>query len=321
MGTKGIDLFDCHCDAVMLRCLQGGGLRRNEGHVDLERAGRYGRYGQFFALFGQPEAYPGGDWSGLTHREIFRMEYALFTREMEANRDIIVHCRTGAEAEAAFAGGKMAAFLSVEGAELLDCSLERLEQAYELGVRAVNLTWNCANALSGSNCQEPERGLTPQGRAFVGKMERLGMLVDVSHLSDPGFWDVAQLLDGPFIASHSNARSVFPHARNLTDEQFTAIIEHGGVAGLNLYGEFLGRPAELDTVVAHLEHWLELGGAQAVCLGCDLDGCSILPHGIQGVQDLEKLYERLLRRNYSEDVVRGVFYQNLMRVVSKVCIM
>lgn len=321
MGTKGIDLFDCHCDAVMLRCLQGGGLRRNEGHVDLERAGRYGRYGQFFALFGQPEAYPGGDWSGLTHGEIFRMEYELFTREMEANQDIIVHCRTGAEAEAAFAAGKMAAFLSVEGAELLDCSLEQLERAWMLGVRAVNLTWNYANALSGSNQEGAQQGLTAQGRAFVGKMAQLGMLVDVSHLSDPGFWDVAELLDGPFIASHSNARSVFPHARNLTDEQFTAIIEHGGVAGLNLYGEFLGRPAELDTVVAHLEHWLELGGAQAVCLGCDLDGCSILPQGIQGVQDLEKLYERLLRRNYSEDVVRGVFYQNLMRVVSKVCIM
>ncbi len=98
-----------------------------------------------------------------------------------------------------FRSGRRAAFLSVEGAELLDCSLERLEEAHAMGVRAVNPTWNHVNALSGTNAEEPERGLTPQGRAFVRKMERLGMLVDVSHLSDPGFWDVAEELSGPFL--------------------------------------------------------------------------------------------------------------------------
>lgn len=180
---------------------------------------------------------------------------------MAANADLAAFCRTGAEAEAAFRSGRRAAFLSVEGAELLDCSLERLEEAHAMGVRAVNPTWNHVNALSGTNAEEPERGLTPQGRVFVRKMERLGMLVDVSHLSDPGFWDVAEELSGPFFASHSNARAVFSHPRNLTDEQFTAIIDHNGVVGLNLYANFLGERADLDTAIAHLEHCWSWGAS------------------------------------------------------------
>ena len=172
----------------------------------------------------ESRAHPRFDPSGKP-TEFSSEEYALFEREMAANADLAAFCRTGAEAEAAFRSGRRAAFLSVEGAELLDCSLERLEEAHAMGVRAVNPTWNHVNALSGTNAEEPERGLTPQGRVFVRKMERLGMLVDVSHLSDPGFWDVAEELSGPFFASHSNARAVFSHPRNLTDEQFTAIID------------------------------------------------------------------------------------------------
>ncbi len=319
--NRSIDLFDGHCDTVLMRYLQGGNFWKNDGHVDLERAGRYRRYAQFFAIWGQPEDFPGRDLRGMALWSIFQEEYNLFRREMADQQDRIRHCRTAAEAEDAFAEGKAAAFLSVEGAELLDCSLERLEEAHTLGVRAVNLTWNHKNALSGTNLEEPEKGLTPQGRAFVEKMGRLGMLVDVSHLSDPGFWDVAELVPGPFFASHSNARQVFSHTRNLTDAQFTAIIDHNGVAGLNLYAQFLGERVDLDTVVSHLEHWLELGGERSIALGGDLDGCSQLPEGFRGVEDWERLWERLLQRNYSEALLRALFFENLMRVVSEVCTM
>lgn len=311
-----MELFDGHCDTVLMCRQFGGGFARNQYHVDLERAGRYQKYAQFFALFGQPEDFP-----GMSFREIFQLEYDLFRREMEANTGVITHCRTAKEAEAAFTAGKMAAFLSVEGAELLDCSTERLEEAYALGVRSVNLTWNHVNPLSGTNAEETGRGLTLQGKAFVRKSEELGMLVDVSHLSDPGFWDVAETLSGPFWASHSNARGVFSQPRNLTDTQFTAIIDHNGVAGLNLYAEFLGDDPDVDTVLSHLEHWLELGGARNISLGGDLDGCSRLPAGFTGVESWTVLYERLLQRNYSEALIQDLFFNNLMRVVSEVCIM
>lgn len=311
-----MDLFDGHCDTILKCYLEGGGLRRQTGHLDLERRRGKGRWAQFFATFGSPEDMPGRSlW------EVFLEEYALFRSEMDANADLVTFCRTGAEAQAAFAAGKTAAFLSAEGAELLDCDLDKLRLAHRMGVRIVNITWNHPNALSGTNAEEQDRGLSEQGRAFVKTMGELGMLVDVSHLSDPGFWDVMEITDRPVVATHSNSRAVFPHPRNLTDEQFTAIINTNGVAGLNMYAGFLGDDPDLDTVVSHLEHFLALGGENNVSIGGDWDGITSMPRGMSGIQDMEKLYEHLLRRNYSEALLEKVFYSNLMRVVNEVCSM
>ncbi|MGI5973427.1 MAG: dipeptidase [Oscillospiraceae bacterium] len=309
-------VFDGHCDTI-LRCYQkGGGIRRNDGHLDLERMRKYGGYAQFFAIFGSK-----GDMLGRSLWQVFQEEYAIFHREMAENADLVEHCRTAAEAEAAWRRGKNAAFLSVEGADLLECSLEKLERAYELGVRAVNLTWNYENALSGTNEEGAERGLTKQGRAFVEKMQELGMLVDVSHLSDPGFWDVIALAGKPIFASHSNSRAVCPHKRNLTDAQFTAIIGNHGVAGLNLCDEFIGENPDMDQTVAHIEHFLALGGEKNVSLGGDWDGITGMPEGFHGIQDLDALAERLLQMNYPEEQVADLFCNNLMRVVREVCTM
>lgn len=310
-------VFDGHCD-TLLRCYQrGGGFRENSGHLDLRRMGKLGQCAQFFAVFGSPDETPGRSlW------EVFLAQEAIFRREMAANRDLAIHCRTAGEAEAAWTAGKQAAFLSVEGAELLECDLQRLEEAYRMGVRAVNLTWNYENRLSGSNDESPQKGLTEQGRAFVRRMQELGMLVDVSHLSDPGFWDVMELAQKPVFASHSNSRAICPHKRNLTDEQFTAIIGNHGVAGLNMAAEFVGESdPTIDTVVTHIEHWLSLGGEKNVSLGGDWDGIDAMPQGITGFQDLEALAERLLRMNYPERQVEDLFYNNLMRVVREVCTM
>ncbi|NCB62489.1 MAG: membrane dipeptidase [Clostridia bacterium] len=310
-----MDLFDGHCDTIYRAYQMGGGIRKSGGHLDLLRTRKYERYAQFFALFADREELG----SGETLHEVMMAQYRIFLYEMEENSDLVSFCRTGKEAESAFQSGKSAAFLSVEGADLLNCDLALLEDAYHMGVRAVNLTWNHPNRLSGTNAEEKDRGLSGHGRAFVEKMQQLGMLIDVSHLSDPGFWDVVAMVKKPVIATHSNARSVFFDTRNLTDEQFTAIIKNNGVAGLNMYAGFLGKAPGLDTVMDHLEHFLSLGGEKNVALGGDWDGCSELPEGVGGIQDMDKLYERLLSRNYNETLVRGVFFTNMQRVVSKVC--
>jgi len=316
------DLFDGHCDTVS-RCWQENtGLAHNAGNLDLERAGGFRRYGQFFAPFGElSPAHP------EQLARAFDAQYALFAREMEANADRIVLCRTGQEADAAFADGRRAAFLSVEGAELLGCSLEGLDRAYQLGVRAVNLTWNHANALSGSVMEEPERGLSELGRRFVRRMQEYGMLVDVSHLSDAGFWDVVELSEEagvPFFASHSDARAVYPHPRSLTDEMFRAVARCGGTVGINLYRPLLAGPEEpvnVDTVLAHMEHFLSLGGERTLALGCDFDGChDLLPDGLDGIGQLERLCDGMLRRGFPEPLARGILFENLKRVVSEVCI-
>lgn len=320
---RKFDLFDGHCD-TLLRCwhtdgpeFNGGSLRENNGALDLLRVQKsLGHYCQFFAIFGSWDTKP-----GMGCRQIFLEQYDLFCREVERNRDLIALCRTAAEAEQANREGKTAAFLAVEGAELLSCDIAKLEDAYEKGVRAVNITWNCANELSGTSQEKPDCGLTEQGVRFVRRMQELGMIVDVSHLSDPGFWDVAQLAEEagkPFIAGHSNSRTLCAHKRNLTDEQFTAIIKCNGVAGLNMCGEFLGEHPSLDTLVAHIEHWMSLGGESSVAIGGDWDGCKLLP-GMNDITGLEQLYERLLRMNYSEKMVQAIFYDNMIRVVKEVC--
>ena len=321
-----IPLFDAHCDTLSRNVstkhpfYAGGSLRRNTGHLDLERLHTaFAPSAQFFAVFDSWDDEKSRKVESLYSR--FQAQYALFCRAMEESADLAIHCRTAAEAEAANAAGKTAAFLSVEGAELLDCDEDKLEDAWRKGVRMVNLTWNFENVLSGSNAEVPDRGLTGPGCVFVRKMQKLGMIVDVSHLSDPGFWEVAELSEAagvPFIASHSNARSLCPHKRNLTDEQFAAIIKSRGVAGLNLCDKFLaGRPT-LDDAAAHIEHFLALGGEENVAIGGDWDGCDLCP-GVEQITDIGLLYERLLRRNYSETLVQAIFYNNLMRVVREVC--
>ncbi len=307
-----IPLFDAHCDTLHRCAASPGSGFTGGGQWDLAKMGRFCPKGQFFAIW----------WDSARENDGFAAQYAVFQRECRRHSGAVSFCRTGAEGQAAARAGKLAAYLSVEGGELLECSLARLEEAWRLGVRCVNLTWNHANALSGSHCDRPEQGLTSLGRAFVRRMGELGMLIDVSHLSDAGFWDVMEATDRPVVATHSNSRSVFFHTRNLTDRQFTAIMDHNGAVGLNAYAAFLGPdPVTQDRLIAHLEHFLALGGEKTVALGGDWDGCDRLPAGCDGVWDWEKLYEALLRRNNKEDLVRDLFYNNLMRVVNEVCIM
>ncbi|MCL2562757.1 MAG: dipeptidase [Oscillospiraceae bacterium] len=314
-----LPLFDAHCDTLYEMRRQNQTLARNRLHVDLERGLRYAPWAQFFAIF----------------EFDFASQYALFQDALRANRDSMTLCRTASDAERAGAAGKCAAFLSVEGAELLGCDLGRLTAAHELGVRMVTLTWNHANALSGTNVEETERGLTDLGRQFVRRCGELGVIVDVSHISERGFWDVAEVLDRPFVASHSNAACLCSHSRNLTDAQFLAIVKAGGVAGLNLYSTFVGGSPprgpslaatrqftlpDIDGAIAHVEHFCSLGGEKSVAIGADLDGCDSLPQGIAGIQDMEKLAEGLLRKNYTEALVHDIFYNNLFRVVEEVCV-
>lgn len=238
-----------------------------------------------------------------------------FRKQMKRSNAYICHCRTAKDALAANQSGKAAAFLSVEGAELIDCSVEQLERAAADGVIAINLTWNHANAISGSCCDNSARGLSSVGRSFVRRMQELGVLVDVSHLSDKGFWDVMEITEKPLIASHSNARSVWNHKRNLTDEQIAAIIHNQGIIGLNFYREFIGRGMDFDAVRVHLDHILDLGGEKQIAIGGDWDGCDTIDP-LPAIHRLTDLYEYLLAHGYSKSLLNDLYFNNLMRVVS-----
>ena len=160
-------------------------------------------------------------------------------------------------------------------------------------------------------------GLTNKGRQFVMRAQELRIMLDMSHISERGFWDTLEISTRPVIAGHSNSKAVCNVPRNLSNEQFAALVRRGGGAGINLYPEFLGLGRDIDAVFAHIDHFMSLGGERSVFLGCDLDGIEETPRGISGVQDLGKIYETLLRHNYSEQLVCDIFRNNILKVMEK----
>ena len=307
-------LFDGHCDTLLGLLgnprsgpLPVGSLYENTLHVDLKRGLELDFYAQVFALFGFRE---------MGFADVFDTLYGRFAEEMEACRDSVSFCRSRSEAEAAGKAHKAAAFLSIEGAEVIGCRPEKLEDAAAKGVRGFGVCWNRANEITGTCAEDTDRGLGPKGRELVRLAEELHMVTDVSHLSDPGFWDVEKLAGGPFIASHSNSRAIHPHPRNLTDDMFRAIRDHGGTVGLNLYALFLGEEnVTVETALRHIDHFLDLGGEKTLAIGGDLDGCEQLPEGISGLQDVHLIRDALAQRGYGEELLDDIFCNNLLRVL------
>ncbi|MGM9592482.1 MAG: dipeptidase [Oscillospiraceae bacterium] len=299
-----IPLFDCHCDTAVRARLTGRGLRDNSLHLDLMRLKKFSPAAQVFAVCTETLDEPQEKASAVIR---------YFKEQIEMNSDIVKLCLNSHDIISATGGGKIAVLLSVEGAE----QIGDIEMAYALGVRIVHITWNLDNELCGS-AMGSGAGLSENGRTFVKKAQKLGIMLDMSHISEQGFWDVLEVSRKPVIAGHSNAKALCPAQRNLSDEQFVALKNQGGGAGINLYPDFLGLGRDIDAVFAHIEHFMALGGEKAVFLGCDLDGIDEMPKGIHGVQDLGKIYEVLLRHNYPESLVRDIFFNNIMNIMEKV---
>ena len=286
MTVGKIPYFDAHCDTLS-RCLaEGWALWENPGHLDLKRLSAYAPRGQVFAIYlNSAEVAPQARWGRV------KEQAHLFQTAREAHPDIMGRCA-----------------LSLEGAELAGCDAARLEELKGWGVKWVNLTWNHPNALAGS-CVTGE-GLTDAGRAFVRACWALGLAIDVSHLSDRGFWDLMDMLDGPVLASHSDSRALCPHRRNLTDDMARAIFQAGGFVGLNFCRDFLGEHPTAETAADHLERFLSLGGEGCVGLGSDFDGADV-PADLSGLEDIPNLWAVLERRGLGEPLLEKLFCRNL----------
>ncbi len=309
-------VFDLHCDtayALMGKDLcEYGSLRSNHYHFDLERAKNSPGFTQCFACFTTPEMQ---SWHHKSPTVVFEMELATILREIEKNKDIISLAYNEKDILKNREKEKLSAILSIEGPAAFDYDPALLEDLFRLGFRITTLGWNESNPLTGSHLTG--EGLTDLGREYVKEAQRLGMLVDVSHISDQGFWDIMEITQAPVIASHSNSRTVHPSTRNLTDDMFREICRTGGVAGINFYGDFLGENPNVHTIAEHILHFLSLDPeGNHIALGGDLDGCEKLPEGFRGVQDYPVIAEELLRCGLSEDLVLQIFWKNALGVFS-----
>ncbi len=310
-------VFDFHCDTALALLgedvNQAGSLRKNNLHIDLERASALGGYAQCFACFTTPFME---EWNHVSPIVIFEREIATIQREVEENKDLIAIAYTPGEIEENRRNGKMSAILTLEGTAGFGHDPELLESLSLIGFRISSLGWNEKNPLTGSHMTGG--GLTDQGREYVREAQRLGMLIDVSHISDEGFWDIMKITSAPVIATHSNSRSVWNESRNLTDDMFRAICETGGVAGYNVCAEFTGENPTIDTMCDHIFHFMELDpSGKHIALGGDLDGITNMPAGFEGVQSYPVLAQRLMERGLTEGQVMDIYWNNAIGVMER----
>ena len=312
-------VFDLHCDTALALLGEdmnsAGSLRHNNLHIDLERARTLPGYAQCFACFTTPFME---QWHSISPITVFERELATIQREVAANSDLIAIAYSAAQVEKNRENGKMSAILTIEGPAGFGFDPALLEDLHKIGFRITTLGWNEQNPLCGSH--KTGGGLTDQGREFVREAQRLGMLIDVSHISDEAFWDIMNITQAPVIATHSNSRAVCDVSRNLTDDMFRAICETGGVAGFNQCAPFVGEKPDLDTACDHFLHCMELDPeGRHIALGGDMDGCDELPDGFSGVQDYPALARRLLERGLDETTVHNIFWDNVIGVMSRCC--
>ena len=308
-----MNFIDFHCDTIetLLNNPNNWSLSKNNLSVDIEKMKKGNSLAQFFALYIN---------QGETNNPLDTCLKMVdkFYLELDNNKDSIALATNYKDLTKNKQKGKISAFLAIEGGEAINGSLYNLRNFYRLGVRLVTLTWNFPNEIGFPNCKDEYvyRGLTSFGQELVREMNNLSMIIDVSHLSDKGFYDVARLSKKPFIASHSNSRTITNHPRNLTDEMIKILSQKGGVMGINFEKSFLGEniPAKVSDMINHIKHIRKVGGIDVIAIGSDFDGVE-LPSEITNIGEIDKLSFELAKNNFSEEEIEKIFYKNALRVI------
>ena len=314
--------FDLHCDTLLIMRQENCRLDNAPGHIDLDKLTNGGSMLQCFADF-----IPSHDFAekiGVSEEpwDFFLHQAERFERETACFPDRLRPVRSMEELRQNRALGLASAMLTVEDAACVDGRLERLHTMYDRGVRMISLTWNYENCIGFPNSADPvlhAKGLKDFGFEMLDEMGRFGMVVDVSHLSEGGFWDVARENKKPFIASHSCARALCDHSRNLTDEQLRALGDGGGVCGVNFYSRFLRPDADYtsnEDILRHMEYIANRAGIEAVALGSDFDGidCTLEMQDYGGLAHLGEL----IADRFGGDNAEKIFYRNTLRVFTDV---
>lgn len=307
-------MIDLHCDTIMklIDYPSNGDLYRNTWKVDIEKLQKAHSKVQDFALFinlGDTND-PYGRYEAMRN---------LCTSQIHYYGEHIQHVLSYQDVESVYETGKIGALMSIEEGGVLGGDLDKLKQAYQDGVRLITLTWNYPNGLGEPHCGEQHKKLTSKGVEFVEAMQDLGIIVDCSHLNDAGTEQLGDILDVPFVASHSNAREVTAHTRNLPDNLIKLIANKGGVIGLNFAQSFLGTSpiSRIEDIVKHGLYLINKGGEDVVALGTDFDG--IKPDTeIKDTSEMYRLYDAFKEAGLSEEQCEKLFWKNADRLLKEI---
>lgn len=307
-------MIDLHCDTIMqlLDHPDSGDLYRNTWKIDIEKLQKAHSKVQDFALFIN---------LGKTNDPYGRYEEMrnLCSTQIHLYGEHIQHVLSYQDVESVYESGKIGALMSIEEGGVLGGDLDKLKQAYQDGVRLITLTWNYPNGLGEPHCGEQHKKLTSKGIEFVEAMQDLGIIVDCSHLNDAGTEQLGDILDAPFVASHSNAREVTAHTRNLPDNLIKIIANKGGVIGLNFAQSFLGTSpvSRIDDIVKHGLYLINKGGEDVVALGTDFDG--IKPNTeIKDASEMYRLYDAFKEAGLSVEQCEKLFWKNADRLLKEI---
>ncbi|HNV18194.1 MAG TPA: dipeptidase [Rectinema sp.] len=318
-------VIDAHCDTLM--AITGRSMNKEERnprdffadntsvHLDFPKLVRGRVVCQVMAIFLEDSQLQEATSETMAMIDSFESLLKFAPKEFFLAKD-------GADVHRALETKSVCAILSIEGAEALGDSLESLDIFYQRGVRAVGLTWNRRNAFGRGLKAEGSDGLTSLGKELVEKMEEMHVLVDVAHLGEEGFWDVADISTGPFVASHANARGILDHPRNLSDSQIRAIADHGGAIGCVFVPYFVTKDPKdcsLEAFLLHIDHIVRIGGIESCAIGSDFDG--FLPQEGKVIQDAGEfplLYSALRRHGYSHEAAQKILGRNWLRIFDDV---
>jgi len=346
MNTPTPLIFDGHNDVLLKLSLAGGRsavdsfVTGRDGHIDLPRAKVGGFGGGFFAIFVRSPTDLDAKMEEMTKptydlplpapilaAEALSdvMEQAALLIQMEDIGAVRI-CRSTDDIRASFNDGRIAAIMHIEGAEAIDPDFHALDVLYRAGLRSIGPVWSRTTIFGeGVPFRYPSTGdigggLTPKGEDLVRRCNKMGIMVDLSHLNESGFWDVARISDAPLVATHSNVHAICPHSRNLTDRQLSAIAESDGMVGLNFASAFLREDGQmnsdipLDTMLRHLDYLIDKLGEDRVGLGSDFDG-ALVPDAIGDVAGLDNLRNAMRAHGYSDSLMAKLAHENWMRVL------
>lgn len=307
---KFMNYFDLHCDTISECCNKGVSLVNNDLQLNVEKGKDILNWVQVYAIWIDDE------WDDEGAYAYFNKVHQYFLNEVN-KCNALSFCTSSHSVYEELKKGKRSALLSIEGSRALGGKIERVQEFYDKGVRAMTLTWNGRTKVADGCMVKEAKGLSEFGREVIKKMNEVGMIIDVSHLAEKGFWDVAHLSQKPFVATHSNSKTVCGHPRNLTDEQFRFMVKNKGLVGMNFYPLFINGTyeARIEELLPHIDHFMELGGESIIAMGSDFDGAK-MPVNMRGLQDIPYLYNLLIRR-YGKKRAEKFLFQNAYEFFNK----